>query len=133
MDKLRFIVLMFDDHIRMSMSELNDEDYFPPVTELEDDENEEVPGDDGPPEYLSDDEDVSNTEDGIPYQYKNRLGGKILALWESYKPLLEHDYSRVGYILYVYSKTYAYVKVIFSYIYVNYHAVFLQFIILKII
>ena len=26
-DKLRFVVLMVDDHIRMSMSELNDEDY----------------------------------------------------------------------------------------------------------
>ena len=37
MDKLRFMVLMFDDHIRMYMYELNDEDYFPPVTELEDD------------------------------------------------------------------------------------------------
>ena len=31
-DKLRFMALMLDDHIRMSMSELNDEDYFPPVT-----------------------------------------------------------------------------------------------------
>ena len=78
MDKLWFIFLMGDDHIRMSMSELNDEDYFPPVTELEDDENEEGPGDYDPPEYLSDDEDVSNTEDGIPYQDNNRLGGKIL-------------------------------------------------------
>ena len=29
MDKLRFMVLMVDDHIRMSMSELNDEDYLP--------------------------------------------------------------------------------------------------------
>ena len=71
MDKLRFIVLMFDDHIRMSMSELNDEDYFPPVTELEDDENEEGPGDDDPPEYPSDDKYVSDTEDGIPSQEKN--------------------------------------------------------------
>ena len=41
MDKLRFMVLMVDEHIRMSMSELNDEDYFTPVTELEDDEYEE--------------------------------------------------------------------------------------------
>ena len=81
MDKLWFMVLMFDDHIRMSMSELNDEDYFPPVTELEDNENEEGPGDDYPPEYLSDDEYVSNTEDGIPSQDKNRFGGKILAVW----------------------------------------------------
>ena len=39
MYKLRFMVLMVDDHIRMSMSELNDEDYFLPVTDLEDDEN----------------------------------------------------------------------------------------------
>ena len=38
-DKLWFMVFMVDDHIRMSMSELNDEDYFPPVTELEYDEN----------------------------------------------------------------------------------------------
>ena len=50
MDKLRFMVLMVDDHIRMSMSDINDEDYFPPVTEVEDDEYEEVPGDDDPPE-----------------------------------------------------------------------------------
>ena len=40
MDKLRSMVFMIDDHIRMSMPELNDEDYFPPVTELEDDEYE---------------------------------------------------------------------------------------------
>ena len=40
MDKLGFMVLMVDDQIRMSMSELNDEDYFPPVTELENDEYE---------------------------------------------------------------------------------------------
>ena len=38
--KLRFTVIMVDDHISMSMPELNDEEYFPPVTELEDDENE---------------------------------------------------------------------------------------------
>ena len=31
MDKLRFMVLMVDDHIRISMPKLNDEDYFPPV------------------------------------------------------------------------------------------------------
>ena len=29
MDKLKFVVLMFDDHIRMSMPEINYEDYFP--------------------------------------------------------------------------------------------------------
>ena len=40
MEKLRFMVLMVDDHIRISMPELNYEDYFPPVTELEYDENE---------------------------------------------------------------------------------------------
>ena len=34
MDKIQFILLMFDDHIRMSMSELNNEDYFSPVEEL---------------------------------------------------------------------------------------------------
>ena len=38
MEKLLFMVLMFDDHIRISMPKLNDEDYFPPVTYLEDDE-----------------------------------------------------------------------------------------------
>ena len=32
MDRLWFMVLMVDDHIRMFMSELNDEDYFPLVT-----------------------------------------------------------------------------------------------------
>ena len=37
MEKLRFMVLMVNDYIRMSMYELNDEDYFPPVTYLEDD------------------------------------------------------------------------------------------------
>ena len=37
LDKLRFMVLMVDGHLRMSISELNDGDYFPPVTELEDD------------------------------------------------------------------------------------------------
>ena len=40
MDKLRFMVLMVNDHISMSIPELNDEDYFPPVPELEDDEYE---------------------------------------------------------------------------------------------
>ena len=47
------------------------------LTELEDDENEEGPGNEGPHEYPSDDKDVSNTEYGIPYQDKNRLGGQI--------------------------------------------------------
>ena len=42
------MVLMVDYHIQMSMHEINDEDYFPPVTELEDDEHLEGPGDDGP-------------------------------------------------------------------------------------
>ena len=131
MDKLWFMVLMVDDHIRMSMSELNDEDYFPPIIELEDDEHEEVTVDDDPTEYLSDDEDVSETEDGIPYQDNNRLGGKILAVWERYKPILEHDYSRAGYMMFVDAKTYAHTKVSVLYIYVNYHFIFLQFIILK--
>ena len=67
MDKLMFMVFMVDDHIRMSMYEMNDEDYLPPVTELEYDENEEGPGDNEPPEYLSDDKDASNTEDGITF------------------------------------------------------------------
>ena len=52
MDKLRFMVLMVDDHIRMSMYELNDENYFPPVPELEYDEYKEGPGDEDPTEYL---------------------------------------------------------------------------------
>ena len=53
------------------MSELNDEYYLTPVPQLEDDEYEEGPSGDGPPEYLSYDEDVSDTEDGITYQYKH--------------------------------------------------------------
>ena len=93
------------------MPELNGEDYSPPVTQLENEENEEVPGDNGTPEYLLDDEDVSNTADGIPSQDNNQLGGKILAVWDRYKPLLEHDYSRTGYLLYVDAKTYAHAKV----------------------
>ena len=36
-EKLRFMVLMVDDQISMSMPELNDKDYLLPVTELEDD------------------------------------------------------------------------------------------------
>ena len=36
MDNIRFMLLMVDDHIRMYMPEINDEDYLPPVTELED-------------------------------------------------------------------------------------------------
>ena len=67
MDKLQFMVLMVDDNIRMSVYELNYEGCLPHVTELEDDENEESPGDDDP----SDDEYVSNTEDGIPSQDKS--------------------------------------------------------------
>ena len=47
-DKLRFMVLTVDYQIRMSMPELNDEDYFTPVTESEDDENVEGPVDDDP-------------------------------------------------------------------------------------
>ena len=44
------MVLMVDDHIRMSMPEINNEDYLPPVPYLENDEYEEGPGDDDPPE-----------------------------------------------------------------------------------
>ena len=103
---------------------------IPPVPQLEDDEYEEGPGDDGPPEYLSDDEYISNTEDGIPSQDKERLGGKILDVWERYETLLDHDYSRAGYMLSVDAKTYAHAKVSDLYICVNYHVIFLQFIIL---
>ena len=46
------MVLMVDDHIRMFMPEINDETYFPPVTDLEYYEYEEGHGDDGLPEYL---------------------------------------------------------------------------------
>ena len=49
MDNLWFMVFMVDDHIRMSMSEINYEYYLPPVTELENYENEEGPGEDGTP------------------------------------------------------------------------------------
>ena len=35
MEKLRFMVLMVDYHIRMSITDLNYEDYFPPVTKLD--------------------------------------------------------------------------------------------------
>ena len=73
MDKLWFVVLIVDDHISMSMYEINYEDYFPPVTDLDDDEYEEGPGDYGTPGYLSYDKDVSNTEDGIPSQDQNQL------------------------------------------------------------
>ena len=71
MDKLWFMFLMVDYHIRMSIPELNDEYYSPRVTELEYYEYEERTGDDDPTEYLSDDEDVSDTEDGTPSQDKN--------------------------------------------------------------
>ena len=74
---------------------------------------------------------MSNTEDGIPSQDNNRLGGKILDVWDRYKPLLEYYYSRVGYMLSAYAKTYAHAKVSVLYIYVNYHFIFLLFIILK--
>ena len=131
MEKIRFMVLIFDDRIRISLLELNDECYFPPVLDLEDDENKEGPDDDNPSEYLSDDEYVSDTEGGIPSQDKNRLVGKILAVWERYKPLLDHDYYRSGYILFVDAKTYVHAKVSVLYIYVNYHVISLQFIILK--
>ena len=47
MDKLRFMVLMVYDHIRMSMSEINNGYYLRPVTEPDDEENEDGLGDDG--------------------------------------------------------------------------------------
>ena len=40
MDKLWFMVLIVYDHVRMSMPELNNENYLPPVTDLEWDEYE---------------------------------------------------------------------------------------------
>ena len=49
MDKLQFIVLMVNYHISMSMPAINHEDYPPSLTELEDDEYEEGPGDYDPP------------------------------------------------------------------------------------
>ena len=52
-----------------------------PVTELEDDEYEETPGDDDPPGHLSDEEYFSDTEDGIPSQDNKQWGWKILAVW----------------------------------------------------
>ena len=72
-----------------------------------------------------------DTEDGVPSQDNNQLGGKILAVWKSYKPLLEHDYSRAGYMLSMDANMYEHSKVSVLYEYVNYHAIFLQFIILK--
>ena len=131
MKQLWFVFLMVDDHIRIYMPELNDEYYFLPVTELEYYEYEERTGYDDPPEYLLDDEDVSDTEDGTPSQDKNQLREEILAVWERYKPLLENDYSRSGYILSINAKKYAHANVIVLYIYFNYHVIFLQFIILK--
>ena len=38
MDKLQFMVLIIDDHISMSMTDLNDENYSPPVIDLDDDD-----------------------------------------------------------------------------------------------
>ena len=49
MNKLWFMVPMVDYKISISMPELNYEDYFTPVSELEHDEYEEGPGDDDPP------------------------------------------------------------------------------------
>ena len=50
MDKLRFMILMVDDKISMSRPEINNYYYLTPITELEDDEYKEGPGDDDPPE-----------------------------------------------------------------------------------
>ena len=74
---------------------------------------------------------MSNTDNFIPSQDKNILGGKMLAVWERYKPLLEQDFSRARYMLSVDAKTYSHSKVSVLYIYVNYNAIFLKFIILK--
>ena len=74
---------------------------------------------------------MSDNEDFILSQDNNRLVGKILTVWERYKPLLEHDCFRAGYMLSVDSNTYAHAKVSGLYIYVNYHVIFLQFTILK--
>ena len=62
------------------MPDLNNEDYFSPVPQLEDYEYEEGPGVDDPPEYLSDYKDVSDTEYGTPSQDKNPFGGKLLSV-----------------------------------------------------
>ena len=113
------------------MPEINNEYNFTSVTELEYDEYEEGPGDDGPTEYLSDYEDSTNTQDGIPSWDNNRSGGKLLAVWDRYKNILEHDYSRSEYMMYVDSKEYEHAKVSALYIYVNYHIIFLQIFILK--
>ena len=75
---------------------------------------------------------MSDNEDGIPSQDNNRLVGKILTVWERYKPLLEHYCFRAGYMLSVGANTYIHTKVSGLYIYVNYHVIFLQFVILKI-
>ena len=69
---------------------------------------------------------MSDTEDGIPYQDNNQFGWKILAVWDKYKLLLEHEYSMAGCMLSVDVKTYAYAKVNVLYIYVNYHFIFLK-------
>ena len=74
---------------------------------------------------------MSNTNEGVTSKDKNQLGGKILAFWERYKPLLDHDYSMSGYMLSVDAKTYSHAMVCVLYIYFNYHVIFLQFIILK--
>ena len=74
-----------------------------------------------------------DTEDGMSSQDKNQMGGKVLAVLERYKALLEHDYYSTGYMLYMDVNKYEQAKVNLLYIYVNYHVIFLQYIILKII
>ena len=59
---------------------------------------------------------MSNTEDGITSQDSNWLGGNILAVCESYKPLLDHDYYRTGYMLSVDANTYSRAKLSVLYI-----------------
>ena len=103
------------------------------MPELEDDEYEGGTVDNDPPEYLSYDGYVSDTEDIIQSQDNNRSGWKMLVVWERYNPVLEHDYSRTGYMMSVDANTYAHENLTVLYIYVNYHVIFLQVIILKII
>ena len=74
---------------------------------------------------------MSDTENEIPYGDNNQMGGKLLAGWERYKPLLEHDYYRAGYILSLDTTKNAHAKVSVLYIYVNYNVILLYSIIIK--
>ena len=74
---------------------------------------------------------MSDNEDEITSRDNNQLGHIFLDVWERYKPTLDHDYYRAGYMLSVDAKKYAHEKVSVLYIFVNYHVSFLQFIIIK--